>query len=95
VAEVEVRFGAVVGDVDLPVLVRAHRAGVDVDVGVELLQRDLVPVPLEERPYRGRGEAFAERGNDAARYEDVLHGPGAAVGSGGFRCRVRIAHRRL
>ncbi len=41
VAEVEVGLGAVLGDEDLAVLVRAHRAGVDVDVRVELLDRDL------------------------------------------------------
>jgi hypothetical protein len=50
VAEVEVGLGAVVGDVHLAVLVRAHRPRIDVDVRVELLQRDLVAVPLEQRP---------------------------------------------
>ena len=40
VAEVQVGLGAVVGDVDLAVLIGAHRAGVDVDVGIELLQGD-------------------------------------------------------
>ena len=39
VAEVEVGLGAVVEDVDLAVLVRAHRARIDVDVRVELLHR--------------------------------------------------------
>ena len=36
VAEVEVGLGAVVGHEDLAVLVRAHRAGIHVDVRVEL-----------------------------------------------------------
>ena len=40
VAEVEVGLGAVVGDEDLAVLVRRHRARVDVDVGVELQDGD-------------------------------------------------------
>ena len=40
VAEVEVGLGAVLGDEDLAVLERAHRARVDVDVRVELLQLD-------------------------------------------------------
>ena len=75
VAQVEVGLGAVVGDVDLAVLVRAHRAGVDVDVGVELLQRDLVAVPFEQRADRGGREPLAERGDDAAGDEDVLDGP--------------------
>ena len=40
VAEVEVGLGAVVGDEDLAVLVRRHRAGIDVEIGVELLDGD-------------------------------------------------------
>ena len=74
VPEVEVGLRAVVGDVDLAVLVRAHRAGIDVDVRVELLQGDLVAVALEQHADRGRREPFAERGHDAAGDEDVLDG---------------------
>jgi hypothetical protein len=47
VAEVEVGLGAVLGDEDLPVLERAHRARVDVDVGIELLERDAQAARLE------------------------------------------------
>ena len=36
-SQIEVGFGAVVEDVHLAVLIRAHRAGIDVDVRVELL----------------------------------------------------------
>ena len=39
VAQVEVGLGAVVGDEHLAVLVGRHGAGVDVEVGVELLDR--------------------------------------------------------
>ena len=49
VAEVEVGLGAVVGDEDLAVLERAHRARVDVDVRVELQERDLEAAVLEQR----------------------------------------------
>ena len=48
VADVEVGLGAVVGDEDLAVLERVHRAGVDVEVGVELLHRDAQPAGLEQ-----------------------------------------------
>ncbi len=41
VSEVQVGLGAVVQHEDLAVLERVHRAGVDVDVRVELLDRDL------------------------------------------------------
>jgi hypothetical protein len=40
VADVEVGLGAVLGDEHLAVLEGVHRAGVDVEVGVELLHRD-------------------------------------------------------
>ncbi len=38
VAQVEIGFGAVIQDIDFTVLIRAHRPGIDIDVGVELLQ---------------------------------------------------------
>ena len=50
VAQVEVGLGAVLGDEDLAVLERAHGAGVDVEVGVELLDRDLEAALLSSRP---------------------------------------------
>jgi hypothetical protein len=40
VPDVEVRLRPVVGDEHLPVLEGVHRAGVDVEIGVELLHRD-------------------------------------------------------
>jgi hypothetical protein len=48
VAEVEVGLAPVVGDEHLAVLERVHGAGVDVDVGVELLQGDAQSAGLEE-----------------------------------------------
>ena len=52
VAEIEIGLGAVVGHEDLAVLVRRHRAGIDVEVGVELAQPDLVAARLQQRPER-------------------------------------------
>jgi hypothetical protein len=48
VTQVQVGLGAIVGDVHLAVLIRAHRARVDVDVRVELLQRDAVAVVFQQ-----------------------------------------------
>jgi hypothetical protein len=48
VAEVEVGLGPVVGDEDLAVLIRAHGARIDVEIGVELAQPHLVAARLEE-----------------------------------------------
>ena len=59
-AQVEVSLGAVVGDEDLAVLVRAHRARVHVDVGIELQDGDLQTPRLEDASDAGGGDAFAE-----------------------------------
>ena len=43
VAQIQIRFRAVLGDVDLAVLIGAHGAGVHIDVGVQLLSGHLQP----------------------------------------------------
>ncbi len=72
VPEIEVGLGAVVGDEDLAVLERTHRAGVDVDVGVGLDDRDGEPARLEQRADRRRRDTLSQRRDDAARHEDEL-----------------------
>ncbi|MNM57342.1 hypothetical protein D3C81_685400 [compost metagenome] len=47
VAQVEIGFGAVVGDIHLTVLERAHGARIDVDVRIELHHRDLQATRFE------------------------------------------------
>ena len=72
VAEVEVGLGAVVGDEDLAVLVRRHRARIHVDVGIELEDGDGETAALEQSAdARGR-DALAERRRDPAGHEDVF-----------------------
>ena len=74
-AEVEVGLGPVVGDEHLAVLIRAHGARIDVQVGVELAKPHSVPARLKKRAERGRCEALTEGGDHAAGDEDVpLHG---------------------
>ena len=75
VAEVEIRLGAVVGDVDLAVLEGVHGAGIDVQVGVELEEGDAQPARLQQRPDRRRRETLAQRRKHASGDEDVLRGP--------------------
>src|SRR5690606_38285232 len=70
VAEVEVGLGTVVGDVDLAMLERAHRARVDVDVGVQLHHRRAQAPGLQDRGQRGGCDALAERGHHASGDED-------------------------
>ena len=93
-ADVEVGLGAVVGDEHLAVLERVHRAGVDVEVGVELLHRHPQPAGLQQAAEGRGGEALAQRGGDASGDEDVLGRVRALrcgqVNSRG-RCRMRAA----
>ena len=70
VAEVEVGLRAVLGHEHLAVLVWRHRARVDVDVRVELLQLHVEPARHQQPPDRGGGDALAKRGDDPAGYED-------------------------
>ena len=72
VAEVEVGLRAVLGHVHLAVLIRAHRTGIDVDVGIELLRGHLQPARLQEPAQRGCSDSLAQSGNYAAGYEHIL-----------------------
>ena len=72
VTEVEVGFGSIVGDIDFAMLEGAHRAGVDIEVGVEFLHADAEPATFEQTTNRRRSDALSERGNDATGYEYVL-----------------------
>ena len=66
-AEIEVGLGAIVRHEDLTVLVRAHRAGIDVEIWVELAQADRVAARLKQRAEGGGRETLAKRGHHAAR----------------------------
>ena len=66
VAEIEIGFGAVVGDEHFAVLERAHRARIDVDVRIELEQGDFEAARFEDRSERGGGDPFAKGGHNAA-----------------------------
>jgi len=53
-AEIEIGLSPVIGDEDLPVLIGAHRAGIDIEVGVELAQAHLEAARLQQRAERRR-----------------------------------------
>ena len=72
VSEIEIGFGAVLGNEDLAVLVRVHRAGVDVNIRIELLDRNAHAARFEEPSEGGGRDALAERTHDAAGEEDIL-----------------------
>ena len=69
-AEVEVGFGAVVGNEHFTVLEGVQRTRVDIEVGVELLHGHGKAASLQESAEGGYRKAFAKRGKDAAGDED-------------------------
>ena len=72
VAIVEIGFGAVVGDEHFAMLKRRHRAGVDIDVRIELEVGDADAAGGEDGGEGSRGDALAERGHHTAGHEDEL-----------------------
>ncbi len=60
VSEIEVGLRTVIEHIHFAVLVRVHRAGVDVQIRVELLHDDPQAAEFEESAEGGGGEAFAE-----------------------------------
>ena len=80
VAEVEVGLAAVVGDEHLAVFEWVHRARVDVDVRIELLERHPQAAELEQPPERRGRQTLTERAGNASRHENVLgHGTSVSV----------------
>ena len=73
-AQVQIGLGAVVEHIDFAVLVGRHRARVHVEVGVELLERDLESAVFQQRAQSRRREALAQGTYHAARYKyEFLH----------------------
>ena len=73
VTYVEVRLRAVVGDKDFTVLIGAHRAGVDVEVGIEFLDFDVDSAGFEHTSEGRCRDALAETADDSAGDENVFH----------------------
>src|SRR5260221_9430429 len=72
VAQIEVGLRAVLGDEHLPVLERAHRSRINVDVRVELEKGDFDTARFEDRGEGGGGYPLPQRGNHTARHEHIL-----------------------
>ncbi len=87
-ADIEVSFGAVLGDEDLTVLERVHRARVDVEIRIELLHHNAESARGQKITERGGGEALTEGGDNTTRDENVLRHRRLRV----FYGRLRIIH---
>ena len=70
--QVEVGFRTVFGHVTLSVLVRIQGSGVDIDIGIQFLNRHRIATCLQQAGDRRRNNAFTERRSHAARHENVL-----------------------
>jgi hypothetical protein len=70
VAEVEIGFGPVVGDEDFAVLKRTHRAGVHIDVGIQLLIGDAQTAGFQNGRNGCRGQAFSQRRQNASGHKN-------------------------
>ena len=73
-AEVEVGFGPVIQHINLAVLIRAHRARIDVQIRIKFLEGDFEAAILEQGAERGGQQPFAERTDHAAGDENIFHG---------------------
>ena len=72
VTKVEIRLCAVIGDVDLAVLIRRHGAWVDVEIRIELDDGDAQATRFQEEANRCGGDPLAEGGGDATGDEHKL-----------------------
>ena len=71
-AQVEVCFRTIVGNEHFTMLIGAHRTRVNIDVRVELLNRNLEPAALQETAQRCRRDAFAQGRYHTTGNEDIL-----------------------
>ena len=74
-AKVQIGLCAIIGDIDLTMLARAHRAGIDIEIRIELAQADLVATRLKQRTECGGSDTLAKGGHHAACNENIAdHG---------------------
>ena len=71
-AQIQVGLRAVVGDEDFAVLVRVHRPGIHIDVGIELGHGDAEAPVAQQAAQAGGRDAFADGRDDAAGDENIL-----------------------
>ena len=69
-AEVEIGLRAIVGDVNLAMLERAHRARIDIQIRVQLAQTHAIAARLQKRTERCGRKTFSQGRDHAAGDED-------------------------
>ena len=71
-AQVQIGFRAIIGDIHFAVLIRTHRPGINVQIGIALLEGNSETPAFEQAANRRRGDAFAKGGNHTAGYKNIL-----------------------
>ena len=66
VTQIEICFSTIVGDKHLAMLKRAHRAGIHINVGIELEKGDFEATRFEDRSQRRGGNSLTKGRDDAA-----------------------------
>src|ERR1700683_3033473 len=74
VAQIEVSFSAVIRDKHFAVLIGRHRSGINVEVGIALLEGYFQAAAFKETSNRSGRYALSEWRNHTARDENVLRG---------------------
>jgi hypothetical protein len=59
-AKIEIGLGAVIGDENLAMLVRRHRSGIDIEIGIELFDACAIASRLQESPKGRCSDAFSK-----------------------------------
>ena len=72
VTKVEVGFGAIFGDINLAMLIRTHRPGIKIDIGIKLLNTNLQSVALQKESDGCGGQSLTERRDDSSSDKNVL-----------------------
>ena len=70
--QVQIRFASVIRYVAFAVFIRIKRSRIDIDIGIELLNRYFVATCLEQLAYRGGYNSLSQRGDYPTRYKYVL-----------------------
>src|SRR5271154_3767507 len=78
VPQVQIRFGAIIRNKNFAMLIGRHGAGINVQVGIALLEGNFKSAAFEQAGHGGRRYAFAERRNHATRHKHIFGG-GAQV----------------
>ena len=73
--QIQIRFGTVLGDEHFTVLDRTHRAGIHVEVRIQLQDRDVVPPGFQQPSKACSHDPLANAGDHSTGDEDELgHG---------------------